>query len=141
MGAPGVLSPRRSVGNAPLFACRSRHTESRQVEGTVRSRDPWVRSGPAYLASRCIAAIAPLSAAPGAVSSGISLADVAGGKGWSYFFIDVRRRWISDRIWYGLALTVVGFGNLMADVIPAWLGLMVGVAGLGLIAWSLATRR
>jgi hypothetical protein len=51
------------------------------------------------------------------------------------FFINLRRRYIHDRIWYGLGLTAIGFGNLATnDFLPAWLLVSVGLVGLALIA-------
>lgn len=62
-------------------------------------------------------------------------------RGWSYFFIDLRRRYINDRVWFGLALAVAGFGNLATeDFLPAWLLVSMGLAGLCLMAWGWARR-
>jgi hypothetical protein len=66
---------------------------------------------------------------------------VVGNRGWSYFFIDLRRRYVNDRIWFGGGLTAAAFGNLGAeDFQPAWLLVSVGLAGLGLIAWGWVRR-
>jgi hypothetical protein len=66
---------------------------------------------------------------------------VADARGWSYFFLDLRRRYVNDRIWLGLGLTAAGFGNLATnDFLPAWLLVSVGLVGLALVAWGWVRR-
>lgn len=60
---------------------------------------------------------------------------VSADREWSYFFIDLRRRYINDRMWFGLGLTAIGFGNLATDdLLPTWLWIVVGMRGSVLLA-------
>jgi len=59
-------------------------------------------------------------------------------RGWSYYFIDLRRRYLNDRTWFGLALITVGVGNGLGGTLPWWLCVPVGLLGAGLLAWGVS---
>jgi hypothetical protein len=49
-------------------------------------------------------------------------------------FLAYRRRYVSDLVWFGLAMVIVGCGTLTDDSLPAWLSACALVAGLAMLA-------
>lgn len=55
------------------------------------------------------------------------------GRGMSYFFIDLRRRYISDRVWYGMAAVAVGSEGWAEEGVLRVLLLLVFLTGIVLV--------
>ncbi len=62
-------------------------------------------------------------------------------RGWSYSFIDYRRRYINDRAWFGLAFIAMAVGSLGSSDVPWWVCLPLGTVGVALVVWGVAARR
>lgn len=74
------------------------------------------------LRERCVTRVA-------AVSSD----DSEGEPRW-WDFLAYRRRYVSDLVWFGLAMVIVGCGTLTDGGLPAWLSVCALVAGLAMLA-------
>ncbi|WP_124812338.1 hypothetical protein [Micromonospora globispora] len=49
-------------------------------------------------------------------------------------FLAYRRRYVSDLVWFGLGMVIVGCGTLTDGGLPAWLSVCALVAGLAMLA-------